>query len=209
MASTRGDHSVKGNLDVSGDAKFSGGVDSPYLEIIDQKGKETDGGTFTGAVSGEFGWKTRDLTITVFDDFATSITLAASPGDGGDITLEKGTYFCDISCPALNVNEHVARLADVTDNPGASGDTVVLGTSEFSADTALWQDSIPGAMTVASSGQTRSHVTGKFILSSQRTLEVQHQCSNTQTDTGFGSAGSFYWTNNVYTIVKMWKLASG
>lgn len=204
MAETRGDHAVKGNLDVGGNTKIHGGFDSPYLEVIDQKDEDTAGGTFNGGDL--YGWQTRDLTNVIFNDFATSVSVAASPGDGGDITLEKGIYFCDISCPAMNVNEHVARLADVTDNPGATGDTVVLGTSEFSADTALWQDSTANPMTVASASQTRSHITGKFQLSKQSTLEVQHRCSNTQTTDGFGSAGSFYAVSNVYTIVKMWQL---
>ena len=208
MAQTRGDHAVKGQLAVSGDAKFEKGLDAPYLEVIDQKLSGTAGGAFNGQNDqpGSAAWKTRDLTNTVHDDFATSITLAGMAGDGGDITLEKGIYYAEISAPAFNVNEHVARLADVTDNPGAAGDTVILGTAEFAADTALWQDSVGGAMDVASSGQTRSAVTGRFQLSSQRTLEIQHRCAITQTTDGFGSDGAFYETNNVYTIVKMWRV---
>lgn len=208
MAQTRGKHAIKGNLAVSGNANFEKGVYSPYLEIIDQKLKGVPGGTFNGQIDepGAASWKTRDLTYTVHNDFATSITLAAIAGEGGDITLEKGVYYAEISAPAFNVNEHVARLADVTDNPGAQGETVILGTSEFAADTALWQDSVPASMTVASSSQTRSIVTGRFTLFSQRTLEVQHRCARTQTNDGFGSDAGFYETNNVFTIVKMWQL---
>lgn len=201
MAETRGDHAVKRNLAVEGNATFSKGVDQPYLELIDQKEGGTSAGTFTNGT-----WRTRDLTNTVFNDFASAITLAASAGDGGDFTIPAGIYYCEISTPAFNVNEHVARLADVTDDPGDTAPTVVLGTTEFAADTALWTDSIPASMTVASSGQTRSHVTGKFQITSARTLEVQHRCSNTQTTDGLGSDGGFYETANVYTIVKMWQV---
>lgn len=205
MAETRGDHAVKGKLNVSGDAKINGGLDSPYLEVIDQKARGTAGGSFE-----EDGWKTRDLTNTVFNSLGATITLASNPGDGGSIELEKGTYIVDASCPAFNVNEHVARLADVTDDPGDAADTVVLGTSEFAPDTALWRDSIPGAMSVASSAQTRSHIKGKFSLSGTRTLEIQHLCSTTQTVDGFGSDGDFYVNNtpNVFTVVQMWKVES-
>ncbi len=220
MAETRGDHAVKGNLAVSGDAqvdgdaKFSKGVDAPYLEIIDQKAEGVAGGTFEGSSPAVATWRTRDFTNVIFNDFATSVMSGVEdllapdpspvPGAGGDVTLEKGVYYCEISAPAFNVNEHVARLADVTDNAGAQGATVVLGTTEFSADTSLWRDSVNAAMTVASTGQTRSHITGKFQLTGQRTLEVQHRCSNTQTTDGFGSDGAFYETNNVFTVVKMW-----
>lgn len=220
MARTQGDHAVKGKLAVSGDAQFDGnanfakGLDSPYLEIIDQKLTGVSGGTFTGSDPAVHSWRTRDLTNVVFNDFATAVVsgavdlLGANPdpvaGDGGKITLEKGVYYCEITTPAFNVNEHVARLADVTDNPGATGATVVLGTTEFAADTALWRDSANGSMTIASSSQTRSNVTGKFQLSAQRVLEIQHRCTNTQATNGFGSDGGFYETNNVYTTAKFW-----
>lgn len=198
---TQGDHAIKGNLSVSGNVDFEKGFQGQYLEIIDQKESGTSAGTFNGGT-----WRTRDLTNVVFNDFAISITTAASAGDGGDITLGPGVYYCDISAPAFNVNEHVARLADVTENPGDTGTTVVLGTSEFAADTALWRDSTNSAMTVASAGQTRSVITGKFELTGTRTLEIQHRCTNAQTTDGFGSDGGFYATNNVFTIVKMWQL---
>lgn len=201
MAETRGDHAVKRNLAVSGNAKFDKGVDLPYLEIIDQKISGTAAGTFTGGT-----WRTRDLTNVVFDDFSFATTMAVSAGDGGDITLTQGIYYCEISTPAFNVNEHVARLADVTDNPGDSADTVVLGTSEFAADTEIWRDVHGTSMTISSAGQTRSFVTGKFQLSGTRTLEIQHRCTNTQTTDGLGSDGLFYETNNVFTVVKMWQV---
>ena len=188
MAETRGDHAVKANLAVTGNAKINGGLDGPYLEVIDQKTGASAGGAFT-----QGDWRTRDLTNTVHNDFATSVTLAASAGDGGDVTLPPGVYYCEISTPAFSCDEHVARLADVTDNPAQTGDTVVLGTSEFSAN-------------ASGSDQTRSLITGRFSVTAQRTLEIQHRCSVTQSTNGFGSAGNFYETNNVFTVLKMWQM---
>ena len=210
MAQTRGDHAVKRNLAVDGNAKFKKGADSPYLEVLDRKRSGSSGGTFVGETPHVAAWRTRDLTTTQFNDFATSITLrdTGDPAGTGDITLEAGAYYVEISCPALNVNEHVARLADVTVNPAEAGETVIIGTSEFAADTNIWRDSNFYPMGIASSSQTRSHVTGRFEIPSQRTLEVQHRCSNTQIVDGFGSDGNFYDTNNVYTIVKMWQVRS-
>lgn len=203
MAEVRGDLAIKRKADVLDNARFHKGVEAPYLEVLDEKVSGVEGGTFSANV-----WRTRDLTTTVFNDFATSITLAASPGQGGQIVLPAGIYYVEAECPAFNVNEHVARLADVTDNPGQFGDTVVLGTSEFSPDTAQWRDGANLAMTVASAAQTRSRIVGKFQLERSTTLEIQHRCAKTQATDGFGSDGGFYITDNVYTAVRMWLIRS-
>jgi len=218
MAETRGDHAVKGSFDVVGNARFRKGLDSPYLEVIDQKLYGVAGGTFTGNTGDQSDWRTRDLTNVVHNDFATAVESGAvagtsnllipstgdslpnpapEPGYGGQITLERGVYYCEISAPAQNVDAHVTRLADVTDDPGATGATVVLGTQEYAADTEFWAVS-------ESTSQTRSTITGKFQLLSQRTLEIQHLCADTQLNDGFGSDGGFYEVNNVFTTVKMW-----
>jgi hypothetical protein len=223
MAKTQGDHAVKGKLVVSEDGKFEKGLDSPYLEVIDSKQSGVAGGDFKGQNDqpGSTAWKSRDLTFVVQNDFATSIFSGTEDLEGpapdpdnfgvGQITLERGRYYTEISAPALNVNEHVARLADVTDDPGNQADTVILGTTEFAPDTELWEtgtdleQSTPLPV-VASAAQTRSFVTGQFALSAQRTLEIQHLAARTQDIDGFGSDGAFYEVNNVFTIVKMWQV---
>lgn len=205
MAEVKGDWAVKRKLDVAHNARFRKGVDVPYLEIVDSKTNTSGGGAFNANI-----WRTRDLTDTVFNDFATTVTLAASPGAGAQIVLPPGVYYIEASCPAMNVNEHVARLADVTDSPGTYGETVVLGTSEFSSDSSLWRinDNPDGseALTVHSAPQTRSHLVGKFQLTRSTTLEIQHRCARTQTGDGLGSAGAFYATDNIYTEVRMWQV---
>jgi len=205
MAEVKGDWAVQRKLDVAHNARFRKGVDVPYLEIVDSKAQTAAGGAFNANV-----WRTRDLTDTVFNDFATTVTLAASAGLGGQIVLPPGIYYIEASCPAMNVNEHVARLADVTDSPGTYGETVVLGTSEFSSDSQSWRvdDNPTGseALSIHSAPQTRSHITGKFQLTRSTTLEVQHRCAITQTVDGLGSAGRFYDTDNIYTEVRMWQV---
>lgn len=224
MAKTQGDHVVKGEFSADGNAKFNKGIDSPYLEIIDQKARGVTGGNFTGADPTGHSWRTRDLTNVIFNDFATAVTAASGAqnllpagttwggndkGDGGKITLEKGLYYVEISCPAVNVDNHVARLADVTDNPGAAGATVMTGTVEFAADTSTWLTSADSETILNSkTSQTRSFISGRFELSSQRVLEIQHRCTLTQTD-GFGNDGNFYESNNVYTTLKMWQIREG
>jgi hypothetical protein len=193
MAEVRGDLVVKNSLRVEDNGRFLFGLQSPYLEVIDQKTSGSGGGTFT-----EGAFRTRDLTTTNFDDFADSITLTSTPGDGlAQIILHAGLYHIEASCPAFDVNTHVARLADVTDAVGDEAATVVLGTTE-----------IAGAESVVDVNptQTRSRISGRFQLSRQTTLEIQHRCETTGTTTGMGVDSSFYLTNNVYTIVQMWLL---
>jgi len=208
MAEVKGDWAIKRKLDVLHNAKFHKGVEMPYLEILDAKVSGTAGGSFLANI-----WRTRDLTAVVFDDFSVAVDLAATPGEGAQITLSPGIYYIEASAPALSCNEHVARLADVTDNPGTDGETVVLGTSEFAADSDLWRinDAGGGAseqLSVHSSTQSRSEITGKFQLTRVTTLEIQHRCAITQTTDGFGSDGGFYITDNIFTVVKMWQVRS-
>ena len=199
MAKTQGDHAVKGILTADGNAKFNKGLDSPYLHIIDRKDRTTAGGTFSGHNPAESSWRTRDLTETLSDDFSTSVTLASSPGQGGDITLDKGVYYAEISCPANQVRDHVARLADVTDAPGAAGSTLLLGTLEFAGTPIREREFYLGS-------QTSSQVTGRFQITAQRTLEIQHRCTKTRTNDGFGIGGNFYGSTNIFTTAKMWKI---
>tara|TARA_R110000751_G_scaffold93078_1_gene181854 strand:- start:914 stop:1630 length:717 start_codon:yes stop_codon:yes gene_type:complete len=234
MAITKGDHAVQGNLDVSGTTDFRGnakahsGFDRSYLEVIDQKPPDVPGGDFDGqdAVGGTFAnWVSRDLTNVIWNDFATEVTGGGvdididSPDiDNGDpdfdftgqIVLEAGTYYIEASAPAFSVREHVARLADITDASGGSAATVVLGTSEYAADYTTWTADDGGVghthLISGSASQTRSMVRGRFELQSQRSLEIQHRCTSTQTTDGLGSAGGFYETSNVYTQVQMWLL---
>ncbi len=202
MAKTQGDHAVKGVLSADGNAKFNKGLDSQYLEVVDQKSRNVAGGTFTGPDATALTWRTRDLTKTNFNDFATSISLASTPGDGGSITLEAGVYYAEISCPAHGVRNHVARLADVTDDAGPAGSTVLEGTTEFAGT--------PTRHTLFYLGsQTRAHVTGRFQLSAQRTLEIQHRCAITREDDGFGVGSNFYESTNIFTTAKMWEIREG
>lgn len=188
MAEVKGDLAVKDKLAVDGNAKFNKGLDSPYLELNDTKATNTAGGTFTQGA-----WQTRDLNFLIHNDFASTVTPAATAGDGGQFIIPAGIYHIEASAPALSVGDHAARLADVTDAAGQLGDTVILGTTEHSADS-------------SPSSQTRSKVTGRFTIARSTTLEVQHRCEVTQADDGFGSAAGFYQTNNVFTVVKMWQV---
>jgi hypothetical protein len=145
----------------------------PYICIQDQKPISTQGGTFT---SGSF--QTRVLNTIVANDLFLA-SLASN-----QITLPAGTYRCRIEAPALKVDNHQARLQNVTD-----GLTLLLGTSAFS--TAATTDVT-----------TCSVITGRFGLASAKTLEVQHRCLTTLATLGLGTAANF--STEIYTSAEFW-----
>jgi hypothetical protein len=199
MAEVRGDLAVKRKMDVIDNARFNKGMQSPYLEMIDDKTGLIPGGTFTSA-----NWRTRDLTSTVVNDFATTINLAAVAGAGANFTLPAGIYYIEASAPAMGVDEHIARLADTTSFTNFSAPTVVLGTAEFSPKTSGWTGV---AGTGPSMAQTRSVIAGRFTLTSSTRLEIQHICKTSSAGTdGMGSDAGFYLSDNVYTTVRVWQV---
>lgn len=153
---------------------------SAYVKIEDQKTSATDGGTFT---SGSY--QTRTLTTVVSD--ASGICLLDT--STSRVRLPAGHYYTRISCPALQVNNHKARLQNIT-----AGTSLLLGTVEFAVST--------------SAVQTRSFIAGSFDLAQTSLLEVQHQCTSTKTGAGFGTGGSFSVADTeVYTVAEFWRLA--
>jgi hypothetical protein len=136
----------------------------------------TDGGTFT-----QDAWQTRDLTLEDSDTDNLGTLLA------NQITLEPGTYICRCSAPAREVDLHKVRIYD-TSSPAV----LLVGTSENAGG---GEDST-----------TRSFVSGLFIIDAQKVIEVQHYCSSTRASTGFGNAAQVPGTDDVYTIIELWRI---
>ena len=160
-----------------GDNTFSVPAGSKFgtqlLHVRDEKASGTGGGTFT---SGSF--QTRTLNTSVTNE------ISGASLSSNQITLPSGTYFIFASAPAFRVNEHKAKLRNITD----SSDTII-GSNEY-------------AYTYADAG-TRSFVIGRFTISAQKTFELQHRCSQTLT---FGQAVT-YSVVEVYADVQIWKVA--
>lgn len=145
-----------------------------YVCVRDKKNQNTNGGTFTlGA------WRKRDITEELVD--TGSICSIAT----NQITLAAGTYRCLISAPAYRVAAHQARLWD-TSNGGA---LLVLGTTEVAGDAAY--------------SITRSWISGRFTLAAESVLEVQHYCTATLADEGFGIKANI--TDEIYTVAEFWR----
>lgn len=121
-------------------------------------------------------WRTRDLN-TIKGDLS-SVSL-----QNDTIILQPGVYSITATAPAFEVNEHQIRLLNITSNT-VDG----FGIMAFSDKFASSSSSLSAIVNVAS--------TSKFFL--------QHRCSDTQNNTGFGISSS--WSESVYTQVRIQKL---
>lgn len=154
----------------------SGGFANQLLHVRETQISGTAGGTFTSGAD-----TARTLNTTVTNEISGA-SLAAN-----QITLPAGTFYIEASAPAHQADLHRAWLYDTT---GAAN--LVMGTSEQSSGS---------ANTV-----TRSHVSGRFTLSTSSVLELRHRCSRTQASNGYGLASGFGGANEIYADIRIWKI---
>lgn len=152
----------------------TGGAGTSYILIQDQKAQNTSGGTFTSG-----SWQTRDLNTEVVD---TGNNASVS---SNQITLEAGTYRFRISCPALRVDNHQARLYNISDST-----VVAYGTSEFNGSGGY-------------QATTRSIIEGRFTIAGSKVFEVQHRCVATFATVGLGAACNL--ATEIYTTAEFEK----
>lgn len=160
----------------SGLSGVSGITDSyiyNYIHLADVKNSGVGGGTFSGG-----DWRTRDINTEISD--SGSLCSISS----NIITLETGLYSCFISCPALGVGSHMARLYNVSDS------SVLLS----------------GTMEYAGSFSSRSFVQGRFLISGTtgKLVSIQHLGANTVSGSGFSSGAGLNDSSlkNIYTIAE-------
>jgi hypothetical protein len=132
----------------------------------------------TGTNGGTFtsgAWQTR--TLNSITALSNGVTLSSN-----QFTLNPGLYVVNIGAPAYKVANHQIRLQNITD-----GVTTLMGTSGYSPTTG-------GSV-------THSYISGQIAVSKPTVFEVQHMCTTTRTNDGFGIASGF--GNEVYTVVKI------
>ena len=152
-----------------------------HIIIQDKKTSGTSGGTFTTGA-----WRTRDLNTLTQDDTG-QVTLSSN-----QFTLPAGTYEVNITAPCVAVQQNRVRLQNITEST-----TVAYGPSEYADYEA------PG-----STPQGTSYpMIGHFTISASKTFEVQHRCSWTQADHGFGSGEGSFGDTEIFTQVQLWKVA--
>lgn len=163
----------------TGPTGAQGAIGTSNIAIFrDEKTDGTNGGSFT---SGD--WRTRTLNTTQTNGI-TGCSLSSN-----QITLPEGTYYIQAIAPtAGNVNNHKARLENVTD-----ATTAILGQNAESRDDA---GANPGS---------DAFVEGVFTIAAQKTFELQHRCGTTENTIGFGAASSF-GVAEVYATITIIKL---
>ena len=133
-----------------------------------------------GGVFTSGAWRIRDINDEQADT-ANICTIA-----GNVITLAAGTYQCRIACPGVTVRSHQARLYDNT-----ADEVVLAGTSSG---------------TGAAYSMTTSVIIGRFTLSEESALQVEHRCELTRPATGMGLAVN--WSEvEIYTVAEFWREA--
>ena len=148
-----------------------------YAIICDQKGYDTDGGTFTSGA-----WRTRDLNTEIADPDGI-VSIASN-----QFTLGAGSYLIEASAPTYRTDRHVTRLQNIT-----AGTTVQLGSSEFSYS----GDNV----------QTRSVLVARVIITGSTTFEIQHRSQTSSATFGFGVDTGMTGVESIYTVVKIYKEA--
>lgn len=143
-----------------------------YLEYRDEKAAGTEGGTFTSGA-----WQTRTINTEVADTGGHG-ALASN-----EITLDAGTYECEILCPAHMVGLHKARLYNVTD-----ASVMLVGTV--------------GKSNRTYPSYSHSIIVGRFTLASAKAVRIEHRAANTQDINGFGEAAGF--STEIYTVARFW-----
>ncbi len=132
------------------------------LHVREQQSANTSAGTFTSGA-----WQTR-LLNTVTTNEISGASLSSN-----QITLPSGTYQIVGHAIGYRCDRHKIKLRDTTNTID-----LIIGTSEFN-------DSVAGE------SSTTSFIEGRFTLSAETVLELQHQCQTTKTVNGFGIASNF------------------
>lgn len=150
-----------------------------YIRLEDQKAANTASGGFTTGA-----YRTRTLNTEVTDS-NNDCSLSSD-----QITLAAGTYDCLITCPAVFVSSHKARLRNVTDTT-----TVLVGTSAYAP-----------IVSASDGSQTESIIRGRFTIGASKALEVQHACTVTRATNGFGVQSNLTEIE-VYCVAEFWRVS--
>jgi len=156
---------------------LTAGSEDKYWYIKDIKSDGTNGGTFTSG-----SWTARVLN-TLEGDPNTAVTLN---GSDQQFSLIVGTYAIRAYAPCYEVNNNQLRLRNITDNT-----TDLVGISSYYKN---------------NHNANQALLFGNITIPSTKTFELQHRCSLTQNDNGYGLATGF-GENEVYTNINITKIA--
>ena len=161
------------------DAQGSGAFGSALLHVRDEQTSGTDGGTATTG-----SWEPRVLNTTLTNEI-TGASLVSN-----EFILPVGEYWIEAGAVGKEINDHKARIYNVTD---AAEELVGFNLNATTDDTAQNANiaTVSGRMTVATSSKT---------------YRIEHQVGRTQASDGHGGAATF-GSAEVYAEAKIWKVA--
>jgi hypothetical protein len=118
-------------------------------------------------------WQTRILNTIEGDMKFASLS-------NNVITLQPGNYSIFIKAPACDVRNHQSRLWNIVDS------TAIMGSNAYSYN---------GIM-------TSSDIFTVLSVSAEKTFRIEHICSDTSANIGFGKATGFA-SDEIYTIISI------
>ena len=164
------------------------GIGTTKVAIIsEQQSSGTNGGEFSSG-----SWVDRTLNTEV--DPQSIVTFNSS---NNYFALEAGSYKINWSAPAHAVDSHQTKLV-YADNISFNSSSEILGTSEACHDPLLEGNNLV---------QTRSFGETVITITETTYFKVQHRCTDTKPDTGFGVPSNF-GVNEVYTQISVQDLSS-
>jgi hypothetical protein len=147
------------------------------LHVRDEKAAATAGGGFTSGA-----WQTRTLN-TVKTNEISGASLSSN-----QITLPSGTYHIIAKALAHKVNFNKLKLRNITDSSD-----IMFGFTGMEHDGA--------------DSEGKALLDGRFTISAQKVIELQHRCSATRATDGFGRSESLDSSIEVFADVQIWKVA--
>ncbi|MDC1068286.1 hypothetical protein OAQ99_03900 [Candidatus Kapabacteria bacterium] len=97
----------------------------------------------------------------------------------------------EVIAPAFRVERHQTQLFNITD-----GVQELVGTSEYSISASGVYDS------------NKSFIRKVITITSQKTFDIQYRCSDDQVLNGFEQGSPLFAGEEVYTVIKITKIAN-
>ena len=151
------------------------GLFDAYAIICDRKAANTQGGTFTQGA-----WRTRDLNHEIADP--SGIVSISS----NQFTLQAGTYLLKWRAPYFRCNDNSTQLYNITDSSVAA-------------------DGFPANGNTSDGDSTYAFGIARITISGAKAFEIQHQCSTTKADNGFGLYAYNMGSYSFFTMVEIWR----
>lgn len=174
---------AEGQIEIDADVIVTGKIyaPTPLLHVQHRLPGASNPGTFSAGA-----WRNRPLNYEAWND----IDGASLDPVSYLMTLPAGLYEVDGISTAFYVQNNTARLINET-----TGDVLVVGDAGLSNNNSGYNNS-------------GSSLRGRFLLTEETTVRLQHWCSTSRSSTGFGyrNVAAIDDTDAIYADLRFWKL---